>query len=231
MEGTHFEVALCVNLRNLGLFGALILALLPAPAQAQGDFIKDKLKNIIEKSGIYVSMSTRSSLDNDVKMGPSLGIGYGSASLRPRTGKKYPFSFSSYSGDLETGAENNRFGRFSAKQIMSGIGYQWVQGKMIYSAQLGLGYSFNDVTLDPGVASAFGVPEPVGVDVSNSWVVRPQAKAEYFIHKKLSVRGQVSYTYTDPEVVINTVTGQFTQEWRPHHLHFGVALGVFPFRK
>ena len=231
MEGTHFEVSRCVKLRHLGLFAALIVALLPAPAQAQGDFIKDKLKSIIEKSGVYVSMSTRSSLDDDVKMGPSLGIGYGTASLRPRTGKKYPFSFSSYKGELETGAENNRFGAFSAKQIMSGIGYQWVHGKMIYSAQLGLGYSFNEVTLDPGVASAFGVPEPVGVDVSNSWVVRPQAKAEYFIHKKLSVRGQVSYTYTDPDVVIHTVNGQFTQEWRPHHFHLGVALGVFPFRK
>jgi hypothetical protein len=220
-----------MRLRNLGLFGALILALLPAPAQAQGDFLKDKLKSIIEKSGVYVSMSTRSSIDNDINMGPSLGIGYGSASLRPRTGKKFPFSFSSYSGDLETSADNNRFGRFSAKQIMSGIGYQWVRGKMIYSTQLGLGYSFNDVTLDPGVALAFGVPEPVGVDVSNSWVVKPAAKAEYFIHKKLSVRGQASYTYTDPDVVINTVNQQFTQEWRPHHFHMGIALGVFPFRK
>ena len=220
-----------MRLLNLGLFGALIFALLPAPAQAQGDFLKDKLKSIIEKSGVYVSMSTRSSLDNDVNMGPSLGIGYGSASPRPRTGKKFPFSFSSYSGDLETAADNNRFGRFSAKQLMSGIGYQWVRGKMIYSTQLGLGYSFNDVTLDPGVAVAFGVPEPVGVDVSNSWVVRPQAKAEYFIHKKLSVRGQLSYTYTNPDVVITTVNEQFTQEWRPHHFQMGIALGVFPFRK
>ena len=220
-----------MKLRNLGLSAALILAVLPAPAEAQGDFIKDKLKDILEKSGVYVSMSTRSSIDDDVNMGPSLGIGYGSASLRPRTGKKFPFSFSSYSGDLETSADNNRFGRFAAKQIMSGVGYQWVRGKMIYSTQLGLGYSFNKVTLDPGVAIAFGVPEPVGVAVSNSFVVRPQAKAEYFLHRKLSVRGQLSYTYTDPDVVIRTVNDEFTREWRPHHVQLGVALGVFPFRK
>ena len=208
-----------------------MLAMLPAPAQAQGDFIKDKVKNLIEKSGIYVSTSTRSSLDNDVNMGPSLGIGYGTASLNPRTGKKYPFSFSSYSGDLETAENNNRFGRFSARQLMSGIGYQWVRGKTIYSTQLGLGYSFNNVTLDPGVAIAFGVPEPVGVSVSNSFVVKPQAKVEYFIHRKLSVRGQLSYTYTDPDVVIRTVNEQFTQEWRPHHVHLSVAMGFFPLRK
>jgi hypothetical protein len=220
-----------VRLRNLGLFGALILALLPAPAQAQGDFVKSKIKELIEKSGIYVSMSTRSSLDNDVNMGPSLGIGYGTASRNPRDGVKYPFSFSSYSGNLETADDDARFGRFKAQQIMSGIGYRWVRGKMIYSTQLGVGYSFNKVTLDPGVASAFGVSEPVGVSVSNSWVLRPQAKADYFFHRKLSVRGQLSYTYTDPDVVIHTVNQDFTQEWRPHHFHFSVGLGVFPFRK
>jgi hypothetical protein len=208
-----------------------MVALLPAPAQAQGDFIKDKVKNLIEKSGIYVSTSTRSSLDNDVNMGPSLGIGYGTASLNPRTGKKFPFSFSSYSGDLETADNNNRFGRFSAKQLMSGIGYQWVRGKTIYSTQLGVGYSFNNVRLDPGVAIAFGVPEPVGVSVSNSFVVKPQAKVEYFLHRKVSVRGQLSYTYTNPDVVIRTVNEQFTQEWRPHHVHLSVAMGFFPLRK
>ena len=221
-----------MKMRNLGLIGVLIVALIPVPAQAQnGDFIKDRLKSLIEKSGIYVSMSTRSSLDNDVQMGPSLGIGYGTASKNPRSGKKYPFSFSSYSGNLETDEGNARFGRFKAQQIMSGIGYQWVRGKMIYSTQLGVGYSFNKVTLDSGVASAFGVPEPVSVDVSNSWVVRPQVKAEYFLHRKLSLRTQLSYTYTDPEVVVRTVNQTFEQEWRPHHVHLSFAVGVFPFRK
>jgi hypothetical protein len=221
-----------MKLRNLGLIGALIIALIPAPAQAQnGDLIKDWVKSLIEKSGIYLSATSRTSLDNDVHMGRALGIGFGTASRNPRTGKKYPFSFSSYRGDLETDATNARFGRFRAHQIMSGIGYQWVRGKMIYNTQLGLGYSFNKVTLDPNVASAFGVPEPVGVDVSNSWVVRPQVKAEYFVHHKLSLRTQLSYTYTDPDVVIRTVNETFTREWRPHHVHVSFAVGVFPFRK
>ena len=220
-----------MRLNYLGLIGAILLALLPVPAQAQGDFIKDRVKSFIEKAGVYVSMSSRTSIDNDVNMGPSLGIGYGSASRNPRTGKKFPFSFSSYSGDLETADSNAAFGRFKSQQIMSGIGYQWVVGKMIYSTQLGLGYAFNKVTLDPGAALAFGVPEPVRVDVSNSFVVRPQAKAEYFLHRKVSVRGQLSYTYTDPDVVISTVAQEYTREWRPHHVQFSVAMGFFPFRK
>ena len=216
-------------MRNLGLIGALLLALLPRPAQAQGDFVKDKLKALIEKSGVYVSAGSRTSIDNDVQMGRSFGIGYGTAGSK-RTGIKYPFSFSGYSGDLET-AEGNDFGRFKARQILGGIGYQWVQGKMVYGAQLNIGYSFNDVTIDPTAPAVFNSQQPLGVDVSNSWVMRPQVKAEYFLHRKVSLRTQLSYTYTDPDVVVTTSTGRFTDEWRPHHLQMSVAMGIFPFRK
>jgi hypothetical protein len=218
-----------VTIRNFALIGALAMALVPAPAQAQSDFIKDKVKALIEKSGIYVSTSTRSSLDNDVRMGQTFGIGYGTAGSK-RTGWKFPFSFSGYSGDLETldGAE---FGRFKAQQIMSGIGYQWVHGKMVYSAQLGLGYSINKATVNPDAQLAFGSNGPISIDVSNSFVARPQIKAEYFVHHKLSLRAQLSYTFTDPDVTVNTGTQQFGREWRPHHTQFSVAVGVFPFRK
>ena len=69
---------------------------MPANAQAQGDFMKSKLRELIEKSGVYVSASTRTSVDNDVVMGPTFGIGYGTAGAK-RNGWKYPFSFSGLS--------------------------------------------------------------------------------------------------------------------------------------
>ena len=54
---------------------------------------------------------------------------------------------------------------------MSGIGYQWVHGKMMYSAQLGLGYSFNSATLEHGRRDRVRQRiEPVSVSVSNSFV-------------------------------------------------------------
>ena len=216
-------------MRNLGLIGALLLALVPRPAEAQGDFIKDKLKALIEKSGVYVSASSRSSIDNDVQMGRSFGVGYGTAGSK-RTGIKYPFSLSGYSGDLQT-VDGNDFGRFKARQILGGIGYQWVRGKLVYGGQVNVGYSFNDVTIDPTAPPVFSSQPPLAIDVSNSFVVRPQLKAEYFLHHKLSLRTQLSYTYTDPDVVVTTATGRFTDEWRPHHVQMSVAMGVFPFRK
>jgi hypothetical protein len=218
-----------VRTRYLGLFGILIVLWMPSSAQAQGDFIKDKVKELIEKSGIYISGSTRTSIDDQVDMGRSLGIGYGTAGSK-KTGWKYPFSFGGYRGDLQTEGGLD-FGRIRARQIMTGIGYQWVHGKMVYGVQLGVGYSFNQVTISPDAPVVFSTTPPVRVDVSNSWVVRPLVKAEYFVHPKLSVRTQLSYTYTDPNVVVTTATSRFTDEWRPTHMQLSVALGVFPFRK
>jgi hypothetical protein len=215
--------------RHLGLGTILTVLFTAAPAQAQGDFIKDHLKELIEKSGVYLSVSSRSSIDNEVDMGRSIGIGYGTAGSK-RTGWKFPFSFSGYRGDLQT-EEGNGFGQFRARQIMSGVGYQWVHGKMVYGAQLGVGYSFNKVTIADNAPAVFGTEPPVNVDVSNSWVLRPQVKAEYFLHHKLSLRTQVSYTYSDPDVIVTTASSQFQDEWRPHHLQLSAAVGVFPFRK
>lgn len=208
---------------------ALLITFLPGTAQAQGDFIKSKLQSLIEKSGVYVTTSTRSSVDNDVRMGQTFGIGYGTAGSK-RTGWKYPFSFGGYSGALES-TSGGEFGRFKASQLMSGVGYQWVQGKMVYSAQLGLGYSFNKVTVDPAAPAVFNSPMPVTVEVSNSFVARPQVKAEYFLHHKLSLRGQLSYTYTDPDVTVVTATERISREWRPHHTQLSFGVGIFPFRK
>ena len=216
-------------MRNLGPIVVLVAALAPRPAEAQSDFVKDKVKSLIEKSGVYVSTSTRSSIDNDVRMGQTFGIGYGTAGSK-RNGWKYPFSFSGYSGDLET-SSGTEFGRFKARQIMSGVGYQWVHGKMVYGAQLALGYSFNEVTANAETPAVFNSAAPVSIAVSNSFVVRPQIKAEYFVHHKLSVRTQVSYTYTDPDVVVQTPTERLSREWRPHHMQFSVGVGIFPFRK
>jgi hypothetical protein len=218
-----------MKLRDLSLIGALALTLIPLPAQAQGDVVKSKLKELIEKSGVYASASTRTSVDDDVRMGTSFGIGYGKAGAK-RTGIKFPLSLSGYRAGLQT-TEGAEFGTVKASQILTGVGYQWVFGKMVYGAQLNVGYSFNKVDVDANAPAVFSAAPPLRVDVSNSFVVRPLVKAEYFLHHKLSVRTQLSYTYSDPKVTVTTTQGQFSEEWNPHHMRASIALGVFPFRK
>ncbi len=215
--------------RNLGLIAALVAVLVPRPAHAQGDFIKDKVKSLIEKSGVYVGASTRTAPDDDVVMTRSIGISYGTASDKP--GWKIPFSISGYRADLET-TGGTQFGDLKTRQVLSGIGYQWVSGKWVFGAQLGVGYSWNHIDLQSNVGEAFGLgPVPIVADIDNSFVVRPQVKAEYFFTRKLSLRTQFGYTYTDPDVVVQTPTETMLHQWRPHHFQANVGVGFFPFRK
>lgn len=218
-----------MKLRDLGLIGALTFSLIPHPAQAQGDIFKSRLKDLIEKSGVYVSASTRSAVDDDVVMGPSVGIGYGTAGSKT-TGVKIPFSLGGYRADLQT-TDGVGFGTVKSQQILTGIGYQWVFGKMVYGAQLNVGYAINDVTIDAASPAVFAGAAPISIDASNSFVVRPLVKAEYFLHHKVSIRTQLSYTYSDPKVVVMTAQGPATNDFRPHHVRASVAMGVFPFRK
>ena len=215
--------------RKLAFIGALLIALLPRPAHAQGEFIKHKLTSLIQKSGVYVGTSTRTSPDDNVVMTRTWGVSYGTASKK--SGWKIPFSLAGYRADLET-VEGTQFGDVHARQLLSGIGYQWARGKMIYSAQLGVGYSFNRMSINAAASEAFATGgEPIRFDIDNSWVVRPQVKAEYFFHRKASIRAQLGYTYTDPDVVISTPTESLTREWRPQHMQFNVSVGFFPFLK
>jgi len=205
------------------------MAFLPRPAHAQGDFIKNKVTHLIQKSGIYLGTSTRTSPDDNVVMTRTWGVTYGTASKE--SGWKIPFSLAGYRADLES-ASGTQFGDLRARQILSGVGYQWARGKMIYGAQLGVGYSFNRMAINADASGAFAAGgQPITYDIDNSWVIRPQVKAEYFFHRKASVRAQLGYTYTDPNVVIATPTETLTHEWRPHHMQFNVSVGFFPFQK
>ena len=217
-----------MRIRNGGLIGALLIVLLPHPANAQGEFIKSKLTNLIQKSGIYLGTSTRTSPDDGVVMARTWGVSYGTASKG--SDWKFPFSLSGYRADLES-TGGTQFGNIRARQIISGIGYQWARGKMIYSAHLGVGYSFNKMSVNAAALEAFAGGEPLSFDIDNSWVIRPHVKAEYFFHRKASVRAQAGYTFTDPDVVITTPTETMTRAWRPHHVQFNVSVGFFPFLK
>ena len=218
-----------MRIRSLGLIAALLIVFLPRPAHAQGEFIKGKLTDLIQRSGVYLGTSTRMSPDDNVVMTRTWGISYGLASKK--SGWKIPFSLSGYRADLET-AGGTQFGDVHARQVISGIGYQWVRGKMFYGAQLGVGYSFNRMSINAAASEAFAAGgEAIRYDIDNSWVIRPQVKAEYFLHRKVSVRAQFGYTYSDPDVVITTPTETLTREWRPHHMQFLVSVGFFPFLK
>jgi hypothetical protein len=65
-------------------------------------------------------------------------------------------------------------------------------GKLSTGVQVQAGWSFNSLKPNDGLATAFDA-SGVTVDVGNSFVVRPQAKIEYFLTPKFTVRSSLNF--------------------------------------
>ena len=69
------------------------------------------------------------------------------------------------------------------------------------------------------------------MDVSDTWLLRPQIKAEYFLTRKFTVRVSGDYVLTHPEIVVITPAGQISNRWDASNFHANVGIGVYPFHK
>jgi hypothetical protein len=135
-----------------------------------------------------------------------------------------------FSEDLHspTGAQ---FGTVKARALLGGIGYGWHFGQLSVGPQVKVGYSFNHSTVDGNAGAAFGAPGAVSMDVANTWLVRPEFRAEYFITQKLTFRTSVDYTYMKPHVVVTTPAGVVNNQWDMSNAHASVGIGFYPFRE
>src|SRR5512147_1122573 len=89
-----------MRLRILGPIAAFAMTLLPDPAAAQGDFVKDKLGKMIKKVGFHASASFADPLDTqrayrDGSYGVSVGLAPGNTN-----GWRYPFGIAWYTEEL-----------------------------------------------------------------------------------------------------------------------------------
>jgi hypothetical protein len=217
-----------MRLRTLGLSAALAITLVPSPALAQGDFLKDKVGKIIKKVGFHVSTSFADPIDTkrayrDGSYGVSVGLAPGE-----NNGWRYPFGIAWYTEEL-VAANGTKFAELRARPIYGGIGYGWHFGKLSTGAQVQAGYSFNTLKAQDQLAAAFG--EGVAIDIGNAFAVRPQLKAEYFLTRKFTVRSSLNYVFTNPRVTVVTPTGTISDRWNASNVSLAVGVGVYPFRK
>lgn len=71
----------------------------------------------------------------------------------------------------------------------------------------------------------------VTLDVRNSWLLRPQIKAEYFLTRKFTVRVSGDYVLTHPDIIVTTPAGQLANRWDASNFHANIGIGVYPFHK
>jgi hypothetical protein len=219
-----------MRLYALGLTIAATLTLLPAPALAQSDFLKDNVKKIINKVGMHVNTSVREPLDHDVTKGTTFSASIGLSPGRSN-GWRYPFAFTTFSENLH-GPAGEQFAAFKSRAILGGIGYGWHFGKLSVGASLQAGWGFNHGTLTGDTAHAFGSPQgPASIHIANSPLVRPQFKVEYFITPKFTLRSAADYMFLRPSVDVTTAAGLQEDRWHASNFHANFGIGFYPFRK
>ena len=211
---------------DLRVIAALILVLVPAPAQA--GVIKDNLARLIRKIGIHGNGSYRHPLDRDVTKGWGYGVSIG---LSPghTNGWKYPFALTFLTQDLHS-PNGDEFASIRTRALLGGIGYGWHFGRFSTGVQLQTGYALNHVSVKGDLEHAFNAAM-VSVDVGNSWLLRPSVKAEYFLTPKFSVRVSGDYVYMRPRIIVTTPTERFEGGWDESNLHANFGVAFYPFRK
>jgi hypothetical protein len=217
-----------MRLRTIGLSLVLAISLVPSPAAAQGDYVKDNLGKLIKKIGFHVSTSFADPIDTkrayrDGSYGVSVGLAPGM-----NNGWRYPFGIAWYTEEL-VAPNGTRFADLRARPVYGGIGYGWHFGKLSTGAQVQAGYSFNSLKPNDQLAAAFG--NGVAIDVGNAFAVRPQLKIEYFLTKKFTVRSSLNYVFMNPRVTVVTPTGTLSDRWNASNVSLAVGVGVYPFRK
>jgi hypothetical protein len=213
-----------VHLPVLGAFLAVI-----TPAQACAGTFEDNIIALIRKVGVHGNVGFRHPTDPNVTRGVTFGPSVG---LSPGTtnGWKYPFSLTMFSEDLHNPSSGATFGTVRTRALMGGIGYGWHFGELSVGPQLEVGYAFFRSSLRADASQALATIGDVTMDVSNSWFVRPEFKAEYFVARKWTVRSSIDYVRMRPDVTVMTPTGAIAHSWDLSNVHANFGIGFYPLR-
>lgn len=219
-----------MKLRDFGLIGTVLLTMVPAPAQAQPEFIKETATKIIRRVGVRANMSFRDPVDPDVSKGTTFGLSVG---LGPghTNGWRYPIGFTMFSENLHS-PNGEPCAVMRSTAIVAGIGYSHHFGRLSTGASLQTGFAFNRGRTEGDMQRAFGVPDSaVSVDVGNSLLLRPHVKAEYFFTPTFAFRVSADYVLIRPDIAVSTPTERITDRWDTSNAHATVGVSFYPFRK
>lgn len=209
------------RVRPLIVAGLVILGLTGHPSPASAQFWK--------QLGFGAMVGINEPTDADVEGGLEIG---GAGGMAPEDGWGFDASLGWFEADLRDGrgASARRIGDVNVRPLLGGIGYTWLQGKVATTASLTAGVSINSVSLDDALATTSAGPSAYALEVSNSFAFRPALEVEYFIARKLAVRGSTSYLFTRPEITFSTPDGRITDRWNASSFTVLAGIVVYPFR-
>jgi hypothetical protein len=160
----------------------------------------------------------------------STGIGVAYSLTRPKThdGWGPDFGFGWFSNDLASPLA----GHVNVRPLLGGYGYTMVRGKFRYhfAALTGPGFAKIKVNDADRVAwtAALGIPVD-GVDVKNTWIVKPGARVTYTVVPRMGIFGSVDYEIARLTLQVRTAGQTRERDLTTDmvNLKVGLTFGVF----
>src|SRR5215467_1758814 len=114
--------------------------------------------------------------------------------------------FHSTDFDQTLGGFSAPLGTYTMRALLAGYGYTQRVGRFSASANMSGGYSFNNFNVEDNAGQTFsraGV-SLVGVQVDNSWVVKPSVAVWYDVQHHVGVGVSAGYLVARPDQTITT---------------------------
>lgn len=202
----------------------LFLALASAsPAAAQS------LRDMVRNAGVGASVGVVAANDDEVSVGGTWGITFGSA---PSPGWGIVGNLGWFEGDLEllTATGSEHVGTVRVRPVMAGVGYTWMRDRLATTAALTAGISFNSASLDGRFRESFPPGTTLDLEVDNSFAVRPSVKVEYELAPKVGLFTALGYVFTKIDSRLVSPLGTIENRWNASHFTWTAGAMFYPFR-
>jgi hypothetical protein len=160
----------------------------------------------------------------------SVGFGIAYSLSRPKTHDAWgpDFGFGWFSSDLA----GPLAGHLTVRPLLGGYGYTMVRGKVRMHFAALTGPAFTKVQVNDAEravwAASLGIPVD-GVDVKNSWVIKPGARVTYSVVPRVGIFASADYEFA--RLTMQVRTGGQTRERKLKadmvNVKFGVSFGLF----
>lgn len=144
-------------------------------------------------------------VNEELESSVALGISYKIGRPKSHDGWGPDLGFGWFGADLAGPLD----GHINVRPLLAGVGYTWVRGKFRTHLAAVTGPAFVKIKVNDEERAAYstllGVPV-VGVDVKNSWVVKPGIRVTYNVRPRLGVFVSSDYELVRPTLQIRTVT-------------------------
>jgi hypothetical protein len=205
---------------RIGLATLLLAAAVVPRASAQTEDYKFALGG---------DFGVKAASEHDARGG--LGIGFLWRIGKSKTGWGFKYGLNWFAEDVTqpvAGLETV-LGEIRIRPIMGGYGYTKVMGqsgRSAVSAHVMGGYAFSSFTLAPSAADTYRDrlgAQSLGVDVSNTFVVKPEIGYWYDLNRKVGVHLSAGFMVARPKLTVSNSLGSGTERLRADIFMFKVG--------